>query len=78
MTFTNTGGSPITAGTVTFGTHIIDALGIDWWTVPSTQALPAPIPAGHEAKGTWVVCVEEWRVPLGMRVETRIASATWS
>ncbi|WKK27130.1 hypothetical protein QZH56_16940 [Streptomyces olivoreticuli] len=78
VTFTNPTGPPITAGTITFGTHIIDALGIDWATLPSTRSLPAPILAGREVEGAWVVCVDEWRVPLGMRVETRVAAATWS
>ncbi|MEU5430838.1 hypothetical protein AB0H73_35270 [Streptomyces olivoreticuli] len=78
VTFTNTAGPPITAGTITFGTHIIDALGIDWATLPSTRSLPAPIGAGRSVEGAWVVCVDEWRVPLGMRVETRVAAATWS
>ncbi|MEU3756456.1 hypothetical protein AB0H17_27455 [Streptomyces olivoreticuli] len=78
VTFTNPTGPPITAGTVTFGTHVIDALGFDWATLPSTRSLPAPILAGREAEGSWVVCVDEWRVPLGMRVETRVAAATWS
>ena len=66
------------SGTVTLGTHIIDALGIDWATIKSTQALPAPIAAGASAKGTWTVCVDDWRVPLGMHIETRDVSAQWN
>lgn len=38
--FRNTGGSPVRSGTVTFATHIIGALGIDWATIESTAPLP--------------------------------------
>ncbi|MFC9245155.1 hypothetical protein ACFT7S_14345 [Streptomyces sp. NPDC057136] len=75
--FRNTGGSPVRSGTVTFETHIIGALGIDWATVESTQPLPAPIDAGAVRKKTYTVCVESWRVPLGMRTETQDVTATW-
>jgi hypothetical protein len=71
VTFRNTGGSPVTEGKVTFGTHIIDSLGIDWATRESTRALPVPIGAGEKREKTWTVCVDEWRVPLGMHIETR-------
>ncbi|MFB8268323.1 hypothetical protein ACFC96_17125 [Streptomyces sp. NPDC055955] len=73
----NTGGTAVRSGTVTFGTHIIGALGIDWSTVESTQDLPVPIDAGKRKKKTWTVCVDAWRVPLGMHVETRDVSVTW-
>ncbi|MFF1259406.1 hypothetical protein ACFVZT_21580 [Streptomyces sp. NPDC058321] len=73
----NTGGTAVRSGTVTFGTHIIGALGIDWATVESTQDLPVPIDAGKRKKKTWTVCVDAWRVPLGMHVETRDVSVTW-
>jgi hypothetical protein len=76
--FTNTGGRPVLTGTVAFGTHIIDALGIDWATVPSTEALPVPIEAGRTTEKTWTVCVDAWRVPLGMHVETRDVSTKWA
>lgn len=75
--FRNSGGSPVRSGTVTFGTHIVDALGIDWSTVRSTQDLPVPIGAGTGTSKTWTVCVESWRVPLGMHVETRDVSVQW-
>ncbi|MFF1709977.1 hypothetical protein [Streptomyces sp. NPDC058268] len=75
--FRNTGGSPVRSGTVTFGTHVIGALGVDWATIESTQKLPAPIDAGKTVKKTWTVCVEAWRVPLGMHVETRDVSVKW-
>ncbi|NBM16447.1 hypothetical protein GUY61_12540 [Streptomyces sp. GC420] len=68
--FRNTGGSPATSGTVTFGTHIIGALGVDWATIPQTRDLPAPIAAGSRTERTWTLCVESWRVPLGMHVDT--------
>ncbi|MEU2495491.1 hypothetical protein [Streptomyces sp. NPDC007883] len=69
--FRNTGGSAVRSGTVVFGTHIIGALGVDWATIDSTQPLPAPIAAGAARTTTYRVCVDAWRVPLGMRVETR-------
>ncbi|MFI9774435.1 hypothetical protein ACIHCV_06905 [Streptomyces sp. NPDC051956] len=73
----NTGGTAVRSGTVTFGTHIIGALGIDWATVESTQDLPVPIDAGKRKKKTWTVCVDAWRVPLGMHVETRDVAVEW-
>ncbi|MBT2478602.1 hypothetical protein J7E94_10140 [Streptomyces sp. ISL-94] len=78
VTFTNTGTTAARAGTVTFATHIIGALGIDWATITTTQPLPAPIAGGAAKTQTYTVCVEAWRVPLGMRVETRQVTATWS
>ncbi|MFD7436875.1 hypothetical protein [Streptomyces sp. NPDC059861] len=77
VTFHNTGDSAVRSGTVTFGTHIIGALGIDWGTIESTEALPAPIAAGARKEQTWTVCVDAWRVPLGMHVETRDVSVRW-
>ncbi|QNE76080.1 hypothetical protein F0344_16935 [Streptomyces finlayi] len=75
--FRNTGGSPVRSGTLTFETHIIGALGVDWATVESTQPLPTPIDAGAVRKKTYTVCVESWRVPLGMRTETQDVAASW-
>ncbi len=75
--FRNTGGSPVRSGSVTFATHIIGALGVDWATITSSQPLPAPIAAGSTRSKTYTVCVESWRVPLGMRVETEDVSAAW-
>ncbi|MGW1101701.1 hypothetical protein [Streptomyces sp. NPDC002540] len=75
VTFRNTGGSPADAGTVTFATHIIGGLGIDWATVESSAPLPAPIDAGAARTKTYTVCVDAWRVPLGMHVETRDVTA---
>ncbi|MGW7613960.1 hypothetical protein ACWGKW_43410 [Streptomyces sp. NPDC054766] len=77
VSFSNTGGTAVRSGTVTFGTHIIGSLGIDWATIPSTEALPAPIAAGAKKSRTWTVCVDAWRVPLGMHVETRDVSVQW-
>ncbi|KMS73597.1 hypothetical protein ACM01_17805 [Streptomyces viridochromogenes] len=77
LDFRNSGGTAVRSGTVTFGTHIIGALGIDWATVESTEELPAPIGAGAREEKTWTVCVDAWRVPLGMRVETRDVSVRW-
>ncbi|MFF7286345.1 hypothetical protein [Streptomyces griseorubiginosus] len=77
LEFRNTGGAPVTSGTVTFGTHVIGALGIDWATVESTVGLPVPIDAGARREKTWTVCVDAWRVPWGMRVETRDVTVRW-
>ncbi|WP_415937830.1 hypothetical protein [Streptomyces sp. 039-1] len=77
VSFRNTGGTAVRSGTVTFGTHIIGSLGIDWATITSTEALPAPIAAGAGKDGTWTVCVDAWRVPLGMHIETRDVSVQW-
>jgi hypothetical protein len=71
LTFRNTGGSPVTEGRVTFGTHIIGGLGIDWATIESAQPLPTPIAAGATRTRAYTVCVDSWRVPLGMHIETR-------
>ncbi|MEU8777481.1 hypothetical protein [Streptomyces sp. NPDC048606] len=78
VTFTNTGGTAVRSGTVSFATHIIGALGVDWATVTTTQPLPAPLAGGASKTQTYTVCVEAWRVPLGMRVETRAVTAGWS
>ncbi|HEY9332365.1 MAG TPA: hypothetical protein VIS09_29690, partial [Streptomyces sp.] len=75
--FRNTGGSAARSGTVTFATHIIGGLGIDWATRESTAPLPVPIGAGAARKMTYTVCVDAWRVPLGMHVETRDVTAVW-
>ncbi|MFE0044448.1 hypothetical protein [Streptomyces albireticuli] len=74
----NTGGRPVTAGTLTFGTHVIGPLGVDWVTVRSTAPLPVPIAAGGRSEPAWTVCVDAWRVPLGWHVETRDVTAEWS
>lgn len=75
--FHNPGGSPVRSGTVTLGTHIIGALGVDWGTVESQEELPAPIEGGARKERTWTVCVDAWRVPLGMHIETRDVSVRW-
>ncbi len=77
VTFQNTGGTAVRSGEVAFGTHIIGGLGIDWATIKSTQALSAPIAAGAKKEQTWTVCVEDWRVPLGMHIETQDVSVKW-
>ncbi|MET8749744.1 hypothetical protein ABZW32_06610 [Streptomyces sp. NPDC004667] len=77
VTFTNTGSTAARSGTVTFATHVIGALGIDWATVTTSQPLPAPIAGGTSKTQTYTVCVESWRVPLGMHVDTRNVTATY-
>ncbi|MER6460240.1 hypothetical protein ACWC4D_14290 [Streptomyces sp. NPDC001288] len=76
--FRNTGGTAVRSGTITLGTHIIGALGVDWATITSTRPLPVPVAPGSRGSGTWTVCVDDWRVPLGMHVETRIVTVDWS
>ncbi|MFE9122575.1 hypothetical protein [Streptomyces sp. NPDC007172] len=75
--FRNTGGTAVKSGSVVFATHIIGLLGVDWATMTSSQPLPAPIAAGAVASRTYGVCVDAWRVPLGMHVETRSVTASW-
>ncbi len=77
MKFTNSGGTAVRSGTITFGTHIIGALGIDWATIESTKQLPTPIAPGTSKTKSWTVCVDSWRVPLGMHVETQDVSVKW-
>lgn len=77
VSFRNTGGTAVRSGTVTLGTHIIGALGIDWATIDSTRDLLAPIAAGVGSTKTWTVCVDDWRVPLGMHIETQDVSVQW-
>ncbi|GAA2504424.1 hypothetical protein GCM10010276_55200 [Streptomyces longisporus] len=77
LDFANSGGSAVRSGSVKFGTHIIGALGIDWGTVESTAGLPVPIGAGAREGKTWTVCVDAWRVPLGMHIETRDVTVQW-
>ncbi|GGT46698.1 hypothetical protein GCM10010271_58450 [Streptomyces kurssanovii] len=75
--FRNTGGTAAVSGTVTFATHIIGALGVDWATRESSRPLPAPIAPGAVRKQAYTVCVDAWRVPLGMHIETQDVTATW-
>ncbi|MFD5819552.1 hypothetical protein [Streptomyces sp. NPDC127038] len=77
VSFANTGGTAVRSGTVTFGTHVIGSLGIDWATIRSAEDLPVPIAPGATRSRTWTVCVDSWRVPLGMHVETRDVSVRW-
>lgn len=77
MRFSNTGGSPVASGTVTFSTHIIGGLGVDWATRTSTQPVPGPLAAGAAKSKTYTVCVDDWRVPLGMHIETQKVAVSW-
>lgn len=77
LSFRNTGGSPVRSGNVTLGTHVIGGLGVDWGTVESTRKLPAPIGAGKTVRKTWPICIDWWRVPLGMHIETRDVDVHW-
>ncbi|GAA1911124.1 hypothetical protein [Streptantibioticus ferralitis] len=71
LTLTNSRDYPATSGTVTFATHIIGLLGIDWATIDTTENVPVPIAGGQRVEKTWQICVDAWRVPLGMHIETR-------
>jgi hypothetical protein len=74
LTLVNSGDRTATSGAVTFATHVIGALGIDWWTYRTSQPLASPV-AGHAtANESWTVCLDAWRVPLGMHLETRAAT----
>lgn len=75
--FRNSGGTAVASGTATFETHVIGALGIDWATIETSQPLPVPIAAGAKRSQTYTVCVDAWRVPLGMRIETQDVTAVW-
>ncbi|MEU8975558.1 hypothetical protein AB0D11_41200 [Streptomyces monashensis] len=75
--FHNSGGTAVRSGSVTFGTHVIGALGIDWGTIDSATGLPVPIAPGARARPSWTVCVDAWRVPLGMHIETRDVAVRW-
>ncbi|MFH8617875.1 hypothetical protein ACH4E8_22780 [Streptomyces sp. NPDC017979] len=75
--FRNSGGTAVTSGTATFETHVIGALGVDWATIKTSQPLPAPIAAGAKRTQAYAVCVDAWRVPLGMRIETQDVTAVW-
>ncbi|WP_046726397.1 hypothetical protein [Streptomyces humi] len=78
VSFRNSGGTAVRSGTVTLGTHIIDLLGIDWSTITATRPLPTPIGPDSRTDKTWTVCVDDWRVPLGMHIETRVETVDWS
>ncbi|MFF4950509.1 hypothetical protein ACWC2K_13910 [Streptomyces chattanoogensis] len=77
LDFLNTGRHAVTDGTVTFGTHVIGALGVDWATLDSAHKLPLPLAPGERRTGTWRVCVDGWRVPLGMHIDTRDVTFHW-
>ncbi|MFF9480618.1 hypothetical protein [Streptomyces sp. NPDC014733] len=74
----NTGTEPVTVGTVTFGTHIIGALGIDWDTRTSTRKLPLPLAPGARRTASYRICVDAWRVPLGMHIDTKDVTFDWT
>lgn len=72
----NTGGSPVTSGTVTFSTHVIGVIGTDYGAVETSQSLRAPVEAGERTEQTYTVCLPAWRVMLGS-VETRGVEVSW-
>ncbi|MFI5801059.1 hypothetical protein [Streptomyces sp. NPDC051677] len=56
LTLHNSGGTAVRSGAVAFGTHVIDALGIDWATRESTAPLPTPIAAGARGEDLDGLC----------------------
>ena len=76
LTLTNSGGQPATAATVTFATHVIGSLGVDWWTYTTSQPLRTPVPGHASATETWTICLDDWQVPAGMHLETRTAGVS--
>ncbi|MFU9037798.1 MULTISPECIES: hypothetical protein [Streptomyces] len=77
LDFVNTGDHPVTTGRVMFGSHVIGSLGVDWATLTSTHELPLPLAPGKRKTGSWRVCVDAWRVPLGMHLDTRDITFAW-
>lgn len=73
----NSGGTAVTSGNVTFSTKIVGALGGNWGTVETRQSLRVPIDAGERTSQTYTVCVDGWRVPLGVSVETENVEVDW-
>jgi hypothetical protein len=39
--------------------------------VETDEAVPVPVEGGEKKEKTWEICVDAWRVPLGMHVETQ-------
>ena len=76
LALTNSGGQAATAAMVTFSTHVIGSLGVDWWTYATSQPLRAPVPGHASATESWTVCLDDWQVPAGMHMETRAASVS--
>jgi hypothetical protein len=78
LTLTNSGGRPATTGSVSFSTHVIGLLGVDWATYGTSRPLRAPVPGHSALSETWTVCLDSWRVPAGMHLETRSATLSSS
>lgn len=76
LTLANSGGRTATAGTVSFATHVIGLLGTDWATYRTDQPLRAPVPGRASVTETWTVCLDSWRVPAGMHLETPTATVS--
>ncbi|MBU7597666.1 hypothetical protein JGS22_008550 [Streptomyces sp. P38-E01] len=74
---TNSGGAAVSSGTVTFTTRIVGLLGGTWGNVDTRQNLRAPIEAGARADQSYTVCVDSWRVPIGMSIETTDVEVDW-
>ena len=73
----NSGGTAVTSGNVSFSTKIVGALGGNWGTVETRQSLRVPIDAGERTSQTYTVCVDGWRVPLGVSIETENVEVDW-
>ncbi|KUN27169.1 hypothetical protein AQJ11_18110 [Streptomyces corchorusii] len=44
---------------------------------PGDRGHRQAVAPGTHRSPTWTVCVDAWRVPVGMRVETRDVSVRW-
>ncbi|MCK1794762.1 hypothetical protein MTQ01_01720 [Streptomyces sp. XM4193] len=73
----NSGGAAVSSGSVTFTTRIVGLLGGTWGNVDTRQNLRAPIEAGARADQSYTVCVDSWRVPIGMSIETTGVKVDW-
>ncbi|TWV37760.1 hypothetical protein FRZ03_24720 [Streptomyces misionensis] len=62
---------------MTFGTHVTGAPGVGRATVGTPEEPPVPIGPGAHTDRTGAARVGAWRLPPGMRVETRDVSVRW-
>ncbi|WP_206313310.1 hypothetical protein [Streptomyces coryli] len=75
LTVRNTGGRTISGADVTFTSHIVGAIGVDWVTETSRRELP-DLKADDDVTKTWRVCVDEKHAPrflLGRHLEHEAA-----
>ncbi|MFI9150740.1 hypothetical protein [Streptomyces sp. NPDC053367] len=68
------GGTAARSGAATLAPHIIGTPGADRSTARPAQDLPMATAPGTRTEPARKACVEAWRVPLGVCVETRDVS----